>query len=389
MRDHRLDDHLDSNARVRVRVEGVEIGTRRILDLKSSDSSVTITGVESRGVPDDKVTVDFTTSGSGDTLWQFTGGDTLEPDPTPTAGLTTINLPANVQEGNSTVATGLDSHAEGEASQALGQVAHAEGSASTASGDAAHSEGSGSTASGDASHSEGSGSEASELGAHAEGNGTHADGAAAHAEGSGCTASGDAAHAEGSGTIASGPESHAEGSGSTAIGDGSHAEGGSTASGSLSHAEGSGTTASADYSHAGGTNSTAFRLAEFAQGNGWIPGQWSIVQYGTDTLGATPTPLEVELTDACLSMLRGRIAARKADGSVVSTWVVEGVCERDTATTRLVGTPTITMFFQDAGAAAWTVTAFTASTNGFTLTLTGAAATTIDWSAMFEIVEVR
>ena len=117
----------------------------------------------------------------------------------------------STEEGTSTKASGVGSHAEGSDTTASGKYAHAEGIFTIASGDYSHAEGSESTASGVGSHTEGSSTTASGKYAHAEGTSTKASGVGSHAEGSDTTASGKYAHAEGIFTIASGDYSHVEG----------------------------------------------------------------------------------------------------------------------------------------------------------------------------------
>ena len=159
--------------------------------------------------------------------------------PSATISAEHIKLTGSVAEGDSTTASGSDSHAEGSSTTASGWVSHAEGEGTTASGSASHAEGEGTTASGSASHAEGSM--------------TKAEGYYSHAEGSSTTASGDYSHAEGSSTTASGNFSHAEGETTTASGDYSHAEGtGATAEGDYSHAEGFLTRAKSEYQHVQG-----------------------------------------------------------------------------------------------------------------------------------------
>ena len=162
-------------------------------------------------------------------------------------------------EGIATVASGSASHAEGNSTIAYGVSSHAEGYLTSASGDYSHAEGKNTIASGSASHAEGDSSTAiGTKGSHAEGNSTIAYGVSSHAEGSNTIASGSASHAEGSLTLASGSNSHAEGVSTSALGINSHAEGDSTiASGGASHAEGESTIASGDYSHAEGSSTLA------------------------------------------------------------------------------------------------------------------------------------
>ena len=126
-------------------------------------------------------------------------------------------------------------------------------------------------ASGLYSHAEGSGTQTAGIGSHAEGEGTQARGNYSHAEGRNTQAPRDYSHAEGDSTISSGDYSHAEGSSSLASGIASHAEGNiTTASGNYSHAEGIGTHALGDYSHVSGRyNIASTAQSAFIIGNGF------------------------------------------------------------------------------------------------------------------------
>ena len=138
-------------------------------------------------------------------------------------------------------ATAKCATAEGELTVASKDDAHAEGYGCEATGFHAHAEGYMCKARGNDSHAEGSATEASDNQAHAEGNLCRALAPNSHAEGEKTTANDQASHSEGYETQASGLRSHAEGDNTQAIGSVSHAEGHyTTASGSNSHAEGIG-----------------------------------------------------------------------------------------------------------------------------------------------------
>lgn len=139
----------------------------------------------------------------------------------------------------SSIASGLNSHAEGFETAAIGDESHAEGYDTEAHGKISHAEGRRTIALG--------------YGSHTEGYNTKAYGAYSHAEGDETKAHEEASHAEGYCSIANGVASHAEGFYSTANGLGSHAEGGNTtAKGIDAHAEGVGTIAGSDYQHVQG-----------------------------------------------------------------------------------------------------------------------------------------
>jgi len=87
---------------------------------------------------------------------------------------------------------------------------------------------------------------------------------------------------------------------------------------------------------------------------------------------------------------RGRLVARSSAGDV-AVWNIDGAIKRgaSAAATALVGTPTVTMTFNDAGASAWVLTIDADATNGsLRIRVTGAASTTIHWLADLETVEV-
>ena len=114
-----------------------------------------------------------------------------------TISVNNINLRGSVAEGDSTTASGNNSHAEGGSTTASGAYSHAEGDNTTASGTYSHAEGSHTTASEDYSHAEGSHTTASGSGSHAEGGSTTASGAYSHAEGNTTKASSNYQHAQG------------------------------------------------------------------------------------------------------------------------------------------------------------------------------------------------
>jgi hypothetical protein len=77
---------------------------------------------------------------------------------------------------------------------------------------------------------------------------------------------------------------------------------------------------------------------------------------------------------------RGEVVSGVTGGGNTKGWYVEGVIKRgaNAGTTALVGTPTVTSLYADAGAATWALTATADTTNGgLAITFTGQAATTI------------
>jgi len=79
---------------------------------------------------------------------------------------------------------------------------------------------------------------------------------------------------------------------------------------------------------------------------------------------------------------RGVLVAETTSAAVVARWNLDGLVARGAtaASTRLVGTPAVTQAFADSGASSWSVAVAADTTNGgLTVTVTGAASTTIRW----------
>lgn len=340
---------------------------------------------------------------------------------------TSAIAPASHAEGGGTYAQGYFGHAEGEGSSAGARTSHAEGFYTHAIADFAHSEGNGTEAAGKSSHSEGESSSASGQWAHAEGYNTIASGDTAHAEGYRTTASGGDSHAEGSTTTAAAAYSHAEGFSTSvdAAADGAHAEGyGSIAMGFASHAEGSSTT-NGQYSHAQGVATVTDVNAPFSHAEGYMAktrmvgesahgfgspfaggvSQFSRVELGIHTLDATvthltiPDPtgvtpaehLEMGLFGQMAVVWRGMVIARKVDGTVVKAWTLSGLARANASGVVTLVVNTTTAVGGDAGASAWTVAvvAATIATTGILrINVTGAAATSIDWSCTLETQQI-
>ena len=178
--------------------------------------------------------------------------------------------------------------------------------------------------------------------------------------------------------------SHAEGISTTASGGASHAEGRSTtASGAQAHAEGVSTTASGDASHAGGAYAVAARPFEFAQGSSKV--QWSSVPLGA--ISGASGGFVLPLTGDAISRITATVIARKTDYSVAASWSVEAlvVCSSGSAR-RLVGTPSVTKTFSDAGASSWTVAATLPAANQLNIGFSGATSD-VRWVVNATIVE--
>lgn len=119
------------------------------------------------------------------------------------------------------------------------------------------------------------------------------------------------------------------------------------------------------------------------------------------TTDATPTVLTVQGAAASFASLSSLvvtqsvtvvayITARSSVGDSAA-WKIEGLIKQGAtpATTAIVGTPTVTAIAADAGAAGWGVTLTADTTNGSAvITVTGAAATIIGWTAKVDTIEV-
>jgi len=85
------------------------------------------------------------------------------------------------------------------------------------------------------------------------------------------------------------------------------------------------------------------------------------------------------------------VIAGVTGGGDTARWTINGAIKRGAAaaSTALVGTPTVTMTHNNAGAAAWTVAVTADTTNGaLAVTVTGAAATTIRWVCRINTTEM-
>jgi hypothetical protein len=111
----------------------------------------------------------------------------------------------------------------------------------------------------------------------------------------------------------------------------------------------------------------------------------------TNGIGASATN-QIVLPNTGAVYFRGEIIATVAGGGGnTKGWFVEGVVKRgaNAASTVLVGTPTVTSNYADAGASTWAV-AVTADTTlgGLTITVTGQASTSINWVAQIRTTEI-
>ena len=195
----------------------------------------------------------------------------------------------------------------------------------------------------------------------------------------------------------------------TASGDGSNVPGGysNIASGGYATANGYSNTASGQSSWSpGGEEATTRGIRGMAA---WASGLFSTkgdAQHGhyilrksttdatqTETTadgGSGSSSTRIVLPNNPAFAFRGRLIARSSTGDV-AVWTIDGLVKRgaNAAATALVGTPTATQTFADAGATGWVVTIDADTTNGsLRIRVTGAASTTIHWVADIETVEV-
>jgi len=111
----------------------------------------------------------------------------------------------------------------------------------------------------------------------------------------------------------------------------------------------------------------------------------------TSTGTVAGTTNQIILPNNSAYYFRGELVAGVTGGGNTKGWYIEGVIKRgaNAASTALVGTPTVTSLYADAGAATWTVTATADTTNGgLAITATGQASTSIRWVAQIRTTEM-
>lgn len=130
--------------------------------------------------------------------------------------------------------------------------------------------------------------------------------------------------------------------------------------------------------------------------------QSGLLVLGRQTTDATATVLrsnnstassinQVTLPNNSAYSFSGEVIAGRTGGGDTARWTIAGAIKRgaSAATTTMVGTPTVTMTHNDAGAAARTVAVTADTTNGgIKVEVTGAASTTIRWVCRINTVEV-
>lgn len=185
---------------------------------------------------------------------------------------------------------------------------------------------------------------------------------------------------------------------------------------------GASNTASSTYACVGGSNSTANSTNSFVFGasatSRSITGntvfsasdapysggakQLAMLTVGAQTTDATATVLrsntsaastanQVVLASNSAYYFRGECVAGVTAAGNTKGWYIEGVIKRATlaASTVLVGTPSVTSLYADAGAATWNLAVTADTTNGaLAITATGQAATTIRWLCQIRTTEM-
>jgi hypothetical protein len=103
------------------------------------------------------------------------------------------------------------------------------------------------------------------------------------------------------------------------------------------------------------------------------------------------TTNQVILPNNAAYFFRGEVVAGVTGAGNTKGWTIEGVIKRgaNAASTTLVGTPTVTSLYADAGAATWSIAVTADTTNGgLKVEVTGQAATTIRWVAQICTTEM-
>jgi len=130
--------------------------------------------------------------------------------------------------------------------------------------------------------------------------------------------------------------------------------------------------------------------------------QLGMLILGRQTTNATATVIASDAntvsTDNQLTLpnnsayyFRGEVIAGVTGGGNTKGWFIEGAIKRgaNAAATALVGTPTVTSSYADAGASTWAVAVTANTTLGcITITVTGQASTTIRWVAQVRTTEM-
>ena len=111
----------------------------------------------------------------------------------------------------------------------------------------------------------------------------------------------------------------------------------------------------------------------------------------TSNTSAASTTNQVILPNNAAYSFSGEVIAGVTAAGNTARWTIDGAIKRgaNAASTAMVGTPTVTMTHFDAGAATWVVAVTADTTNGgISVTVTGAAATTIRWVCRIDTTEM-
>jgi hypothetical protein len=111
----------------------------------------------------------------------------------------------------------------------------------------------------------------------------------------------------------------------------------------------------------------------------------------TSNSSAASTNNQVILPNNSAYFFTGEVVAGVTGGGNTKGWTIEGVIKRgaNVASTALVGTPTVTSSYADAGASTWTIAVTADTTNGgLAVTFTGQAGTTIRAVAKISTTEM-
>ena len=130
--------------------------------------------------------------------------------------------------------------------------------------------------------------------------------------------------------------------------------------------------------------------------------QTALLVLGAQTTDATATVLrsntsaagstnQVIMPNNSAYFFTGEVVAGVTGGGNTKGWTIEGVIKRgaNAASTALVGTPTVTSTYADAGASTWVIAVTADTTNGgLAVTFTGQASTTIRTVAQIRTTEM-
>jgi hypothetical protein len=111
----------------------------------------------------------------------------------------------------------------------------------------------------------------------------------------------------------------------------------------------------------------------------------------SDASSTGSTVNQVILPNNSAYFFTGEVVAGVTGGGNTKGWTIEGVIKRgaNAASTALVGTPTVTSTYADAGASTWVIAVTADTTNGgLAVTFTGQASTTIRTVAKISTVEM-